>query len=111
MALFNAMEIGYEEVTILGKPALFTSLRLDRSTVPSGYYVYEVQDDGQGDAVLVARYIMVQHMGSLITRDKIDLPDSDYLDIEPDDLSFTFDGCRCMVDFMGKYPPNSGEAV
>lgn len=50
---YNAMKEDFEEVTILDKPALFTSLRIDRNTVPHGYHLYEVRhdDDCQGDAV------------------------------------------------------------
>jgi hypothetical protein len=40
MARFNAMTEDFEE---LGKPALFTSLRIDRNTVPRGYHLYEVR--------------------------------------------------------------------
>jgi hypothetical protein len=106
--MINVMEEGFEEVTILGKPALFTSLRLDRATVPPGYFVSEVQDDGQGEVTILARHIMVHHWGSLITRDEIELPGSGYLDINPDDLSFGIGGCRRMKDFMEKYPPSMG---
>ncbi len=107
MARVNAMEEIFEEVTVLDMPAMFTSLRIDRRTVPAGYHVYEVRhDDGcQGDAVQIARGIMVNHWGSLITRDEITLPDGKYLDIEPDDLAFADGDCRCMSDFMEKYPP------
>lgn len=106
MARYNAMEESFEEVTILDMPALFTSLRIDRNTVPVGYHVYEVRhdDDHQGDAVQIARAIMVNHWGSLITRDEITLPDGKYRDIDPDALNFVDGDCRCMSDFMKKYP-------
>jgi hypothetical protein len=108
MARVNAMEEIFEEVTILNIPALFISLRIDRRTVPAGYHVYEVRhdDDCQGDAVQIAQGIMVNHWGSLITRDEIALPDGKYLDIDPDALVFAPNDCRCMSDFMEKYPLN-----
>jgi hypothetical protein len=106
MARYNATEEPFEEVTILDMPALFTSLRLDRATVPAGYHVYEVRhdDDHHGDAVQIARDIMVNHWGSLITRDEIKLPDDGYLDIEPDALNFCNGDCDSMSSFMEKYP-------
>ena len=107
MPRFNAMEESFEEVTILEKPALFTSIRIDRGTVPQGYHLYEVRhdDDCQGDAVQIARGIMVNHWGSLITREEIALPPDGYLDIEPEDLNYGAGECRSMNDFMEKYPP------
>lgn len=58
MARFNAMTENFEEVEILGKPALFSSLRIDRSTLPKGLYLYEVRhdDDCQGIACQIARH-------------------------------------------------------
>lgn len=33
---FNAMTEHYEEITVCGKPALFTSIRIKRDTIPDG---------------------------------------------------------------------------
>ena len=38
---FHAMTEHYEEITVCGKPALFTSIRIKRDTVPDGLYAYE----------------------------------------------------------------------
>ena len=105
MQRYNAMTEDFEEVTIFGKPALFTSIRIERGTVPRGYYLYEVRhdDECQGDAVQIARNIYVNHWGSLITWDELALPDG-FLDIEPNDLNYGTGDCRSMSDFMGKYP-------
>ena len=40
---FNAMTEHYEEITVCGKPALFTSIRIKRDTVPDGLYAYDVR--------------------------------------------------------------------
>jgi hypothetical protein len=105
MTGYNAMTEDFEEVTILDKPALFTSVRIDRSTVPQCYHVYGVRhdDDCQGDAVQIARNIYVNHWGSLITRDEIKIPDG-FLDIEPEDINYSTGDCRSVRDFMTKYP-------
>ena len=39
---FNAMNERYEEITVCRKPALFTSIRIKRDTVPDGLYAYDV---------------------------------------------------------------------
>ncbi len=76
MARYNAMEEHFEEITVLDKPALFTGIRIERETVPKGLYLYEVRgdDDGGGDPVQIARGIMVNHFGSIITHEPIKLP-------------------------------------
>ena len=37
----------YEEITVCGKPALFTSIRIKRDTVPDGLYAYDVWHDDE----------------------------------------------------------------
>ncbi len=44
---FNAMTEHYEEITVCGKPALFTSIRIKRDTIPDGLYVYDVRHDDE----------------------------------------------------------------
>ena len=39
----NAGTARFEEVEILGIPALFTTLRVDRATVPKGMYAYDMR--------------------------------------------------------------------
>jgi hypothetical protein len=106
MARYNAMEEDFTEVTLLDKPALFTPIRIDCGTVPRGYHLYEVRhdDDCQGDAVQIARNIVVNHWGSLILRDEIRLPPDGFLDIQPEALNYDAGDCRSMKDFMEKYP-------
>lgn len=105
MSRYNAMTEDFEEVTILGKPALCTPLRIERSTVPDGFHLYEVRhdDDCQGDVVQIARSIIVNHWGSLITQDEINLPADGYLDIEPDDLNYGVGDCRSMKEAMAQW--------
>lgn len=57
----DAMKEVFEEVTVLGKPMLFTPCRIERGTVPQGLYMYEVRhdDDCRGDPVQIAKWVMV----------------------------------------------------
>ena len=41
----DAMTEHYEEITVCGKPALFTSFRIKRDTVPDNLYAYDVRHD------------------------------------------------------------------
>lgn len=108
MARYNAMEETFTEIEVLGKPALFHDMRIDRNTVPKGLYLYEVRhdDEGWGDPVQIAKGIMVNHFGSIITREQVRLPANGYLDIDPEkDWNYADGGCRTMKEFQEKYPP------
>lgn len=108
----NAMTEKFEDVTVLGHPMLFTCLRVDRSTVPEGLYLYEVRhdDDQQGDPVQIANWIMVNHWGTLITNKPIRLELSErvnnaYRDIDPEE-DWNYEGSVTTVkEYMEKNPP------
>ena len=105
---FNAMSERYEQVEVCGQPAMFTSIRLDRDTLPKGMYMYEVRhaDDG-GLPCEIARRVMVNHFGTIITSKPIDLPADGHLEIDAEnDFGFSPEGCNNLADFMKKYPPD-----
>ena len=109
----NAMQEKYTEVTVLGKPMLFTDLRIDRSTVPKGLYMYEVRhdDDMWGDPAQIANWVMVNHLGTLISREPLKLVPSKavnnaYLDIDPK-KDWNYEGSSSTIpEYMEKHPPN-----
>lgn len=39
MARYNAIDEQFTEVTVLGKPALFHDMRIDRESVPKGLFL------------------------------------------------------------------------
>ena len=71
----KAMDERYELVSVLGKPALFTSLRIEQDSVPVGIQQYEVrhEDDNGMAAAQIGRGIMVNHMGTLLMRTELPL--------------------------------------
>lgn len=74
---FNAMTERYEEITVCGKPALFTSIRIKRDTVPDGLYAYDVRHDDEcrGIPCEIAPFVMVNHWGTIILAEPLELPD------------------------------------
>ncbi len=107
MARYHAGKEVFLEITVLGKPALFHDMRIERDSVPKGLYLYEVRhdDDGCGDVVQIAKGIMVNHFGSILTREPIRLPPGGYLDIEPEkDWNFGAGNTLTVEEFMKKYP-------
>ena len=49
MAIFNAGKEGYLLARIDGRQVLFTSMRLDRATIPEGLYCYDIRDSDRLD--------------------------------------------------------------
>ena len=85
---FNAMTEHYEEITVCGKPALFTSIRIKRDTIPDGLYAYDVRHDDEcrGIPCEIAPFVMVNHWGTIILAEPLELPDDGrrYIDEDTD---------------------------
>ena len=85
---FNAMTEHYEEITVCGKPALFTSICIKRDTVPDGLYAYDVRHDDEcrGIPCEIAPFVMVNHWGTIILAEPLELPDDGrrYIDEDTD---------------------------
>ena len=112
---FNTMTEHYEEITVCGKPALFTSIRIKRDTIPDGLYVYDVRhdDECQGIPCEIAPFVMVNHWGTIILAEPLELPDDGrrYIDEDTDWNYAPLDGedtanhkpCTTISDFMTAY--------
>ena len=62
---FDATTQRYEEITVCDKPALFTSVRIKRDSVPAGLYAYDVRhdDDCRGIPCEIAPFIIQRRAG------------------------------------------------
>lgn len=62
-----------EETEIEG---YFSNIRVDRSTMPEGWYAYDIrEDDETGDpGTLEENYVYVNHFGTFLTQEKLNLP-------------------------------------
>ena len=112
---FNAMTERYEEITVCGKPALFTSIRIKRDTVPDGLYAYDVRHDDEcrGIPCEIAPFVMVNHWGTIILAEPLELPDDGrrYIDEETDwdysplegEGTANHEPCTTISDFMAVY--------
>lgn len=92
MSRVDAKETCWEKVEVLGREGLFTCLRVDRNTVPEGWYMYEVRHDDEchGEPVEIALWVMVNHWGTLLVKEPFDLEKSQfannaYLCIDPEE--------------------------
>lgn len=85
MTRANAMSMRFEEITIMGRKAIFSPDRIDRTTVPAGLFQYEIRhaDENWGEPCQIAKGILVNFYGTVITSDPIQLGADGKLDFEP----------------------------
>lgn len=96
----NANDENFEVVEFLGKKALFTSLRIDRDTVPEGAYCYDIRhaDEDGMVAAEIKPYIMVNHMGSILLTEPLEMTDDGCLILD-DGINFVEGNCT-LTKFM-----------
>lgn len=87
----KAMNVMWEKVEVLGKEGLYSSLRVDKDTIPNGWHFYEVRHDDNDwcEPIEIALGVLVNHFGTLITKEPLPLEqstntDNAYLYIDPD---------------------------
>ena len=95
----------FEEITIFNEPALFTPLRIDTSTIPVGVYKYEIRhdDECQGIACEVAKRIIVNHWGSILTLHPLDLGDEGRICMEGDEINYGIDSPVTLAEFIERH--------
>ncbi|MEG1578870.1 MAG: LPD28 domain-containing protein, partial [Oscillospiraceae bacterium] len=69
----NAREERFESVELFDKPALLTNSRINRDTVPQGFYCYDLRgsDYDPGKPVTVENSVMVNHAATVLTAEPI----------------------------------------
>ncbi len=108
----SAESLRYEEVRFRDIPALFTSLRVSKENMPEGIYRYELRhDDESYTPCQLAKHIVINHYGTILTSTPVQLPADGYLDFEPDDLAFMPRSCVTIAEFLQSYPPANKVAI
>lgn len=100
----------YEKVRFQNQPALFTSLRVKAAGIPEGLHRYEIRHE-DGEPCQIARTILVDHYGTLITSDAVQLPADGYLSISPDDLVFSGGVQVTPEDFLRRHPATGRDVM
>ncbi|MBR5948583.1 MAG: hypothetical protein IKZ82_08080 [Clostridia bacterium] len=101
----DAQSERFEEIEIFGVPALFTSLRISKDSVPLGVYKYEIRHDDEcrGIACEVARVILVNHWGPFLTLRPLDLGDDGRIYMDGDEINYGIDSNLTLEDFKKKH--------
>ena len=80
----------YQSMELLGVKGLFTNLRVDRESLPEGFYKYSLRSGDDGWFSSVENNVPVNHMGDFICKQELDLNNQDEYETF-DDYGFTDD--------------------
>ena len=83
------IQINYEKydlIELFGKPALFTNERLTKADIPLDLYLFHVRGDDEttGGFAELAPCVLVNHFGSIITKEPIDFGKEGYIPFTED---------------------------
>lgn len=91
-------ESDYELIELFGKPALFTDERLTLNDVPLGLNLYHIRmSDDNGMFAALEPEVKVNHGGSVITSENIDLGEEGYIEFT-DETAPNFTGQDISID-------------
>ena len=102
----DATRLTYDEIQMFGMPALFTDWRIIRDTVPKGMTLYELrhEDENWGKPCQVAKRIVVNYYGSILTSLPIQLNPDGGRDINRGDFRHKGERSISIRDFLEKNP-------
>lgn len=104
--MVNAKEERYELVMAGEYLVLFTNARIDRDSVPKELFCYDIRhdDECQGIACEIKRFVLVNHWGTILSKNEIPMPEG-YLILEEDIdyLGVTMDIEEYLKEDMKKY--------
>ena len=75
----NARTEEFQHIELFDKYALFTNARIDRSTVPKGWYCYDFRgtDDDPGELRYIGEHVVVNHAHYFAIREGVVIPKKD----------------------------------
>ena len=75
------MDDSFELIEVCGQKALFTNARVDASELPNGVYKYDLRD-GVPFFSSIEKHVSVDHAGTVLTREPIDLGKNDCIEFD-----------------------------
>ena len=79
----------YQYIEVLEKEGVFTPLRIERESLPEGFYKYSLREGEEALFSQVAGEVAVNHAGDLITKEPLDLGTEGSKKLGEDDWGFT----------------------
>ena len=71
-----------QTVEFMGHKALFSDTRLAKNEIPKGLHRYELRDGGNGEFCTVEEKVSVNHAGTLLMREPLDLGERGYIELD-----------------------------
>lgn len=100
-SLPNPNEFKYETYYLFNHKVLFTPLRIDEKLLPKGIYKYEVRNDESGNIVELAKNIVVNHWGTILSSRRLKLNEDGYIKItEGKDLVDTDESVMSLQQYL-----------
>ena len=75
------LDDSFDLIEVFDKKALFTNARVDKSDLPAGVYKYDLRD-GTPFFSSIEKYVGVDHGGTVLTREPIDLGEKDCIEFD-----------------------------
>ena len=95
----------YQAVEVFGQPAVYVEERIDSDKLPEGLFCYDLRgsDDDPGLPEALENSVTVNRVASIITAQKIELPEEGYLPLN-DSLNFTGDEKSIREFYLEQFP-------
>ena len=106
MTPINANDETYAKGKFRGKDVLYTEKRILSASIPKGYYRYEIRhsDQNENKPVELARSIVVNFWGTMITNEPIQLDTRSSLIFRPKDVSYN-GAVQKLTDYTSSHAP------
>ena len=113
----NAAETGYinieyddeyELIEVAGHTALFINERITDADIPKGMYCYHLRGSDSADFFALEKSVAVNHTGSIVTKEPIDLKSKGYIVLD-EDSSPNFLGENMSLYEFREYNPDQTE--
>lgn len=100
----------YELIELAGHTALFTNDRIIDENIPKGMYCYHLRQNDNGDFFAIEKSVAVNHAGSIVTKEPIDLKSKGYI-VLYEDSSTNFLGENMSLYMFREYDPGQIEEL
>lgn len=96
----NIRDEKMQAVEFMDRKALFSDTRLKKNEIPEGLYRYELRDRGDGEFCSVEKEVVVNHAGTLLMKEPLDLGENGYIELD-NETGLNFLGYdQTMQEFM-----------
>ena len=101
-----------EMIEVLDHPALFTDSRIPREAVPAGLYTYDLYEScDTGNFCYIAPLVVVNHGGTVLTKEPIDFGDAGRIDLTEDTSPNFLGGTMRLDELLGEVQGKGGFAA